>query len=143
GDDKSCLITNSRRPTLTVTKKVVGGANGHTFDLKIDGATKANDVVDGGTTGQVELDTGNHAATETFGNGDPVTGFDVTYTGDCSATGTITLAYGDDKSCLITNSRRPTLTVTKKVVGGANGHTFDLKIEDRTSTNENASHVTT
>ena len=128
GEDAECTITNSRRPTLTVTKEIVGGAGGHSFDLLIGTTVAADNVGDGGSTGAVDLDPSTYTVSETFGDGSAVTGFDVEITGDCNPAGQVELEYGEDAECTITNSRRPTLTVTKEIVGGAGGHSFDLLI---------------
>ena len=46
-------------------------------------------------------------------------------------TATVSLAYGDAKTCTITNKRKPKLTVVKQIEGG-NGAAFDLDVNDTT-----------
>ena len=53
--------------------------------------------------------------------------WDVVYSGDCDAQGSVSLEYGEVKSCTITNKKRPRLTVTKVVVGDSSS-TFDLSV---------------
>ena len=137
GDMVSCTFTNSRFPTLQVYKQVVGGDGGHNFDLDIDGTTYAENALNGGHTDRITLTPGLHTVSETFGIDTPVSGFDVTVTGDCASDGTINLVYGQDATCTIVNSRHPTLQVYKQVVGGDGGHNFDLDI-DGTTYAENA-----
>ena len=57
--------------------------------------------------------------TETLGDGSTAVDssvWDVVYSGDCNGQGSVTLAYGDSKSCTITNSKRPVVKVVKQVV---------------------------
>ena len=50
GDEKTCTITNKRKPKLTVVKVIEGG-NGASFDLAVNGSTVLENV--GGSGGQV------------------------------------------------------------------------------------------
>ncbi len=127
GDDKTCTITNKRKPKLTVVKVIEGG-NGAAFDLKVNDATVLDDVDGNGgqVTNTYPVDTA-YSVTETLGNGDPVDPavWETTLSGDCAGS----LAAGDDKTCTITNKRKPKLTVVKVIEGG-NGAAFDLKVND-------------
>ena len=70
--EKTCTVTNKRKPKLTVVKVIEGG-NGAAFDLAVNGSTVLNDV--GGSGGQVTntYDVGtSYAVSETLGNGDAV-----------------------------------------------------------------------
>ena len=68
--------------------------------------------------------------TETLGDGAAVDTnvWDVVYSGDCDQNGSVQLAYGDVKSCTITNSKRPQVKVVKEVVPANDGGTFNLGI---------------
>ena len=128
GNSVLCTFTNHRKPRLTVTKDVVGDAQA-TFDLAVDG-TKVLVGVNDATTGPLNYLPGDHSVTETVGNSDASVDpavWDVVYSGDCAPEGHVSLAYGDVKSCTITNSRRPRLTVTKVVVGDT-ASSFDLSV---------------
>ena len=127
GQVKSCTITNKKRPRLTVTKVVVGDSSS-TFDLSVGGAKVIDDGGDGATDTR-SFSPSTYAVTETLGNGDPVLAdvWDVVYSGDCDAQGSVSLEYGQVKSCTITNKKRPRLTVTKVVVGDSSS-TFDLSV---------------
>ena len=107
GDEKTCTITNAGvAPKLTVVKTVVGGgAAPDDFDLKV-GTTGVSSGV------KNPFDVGSYVVSETLLDG--YTAGD--WGGDCDATGNVSLALGDDKTCTITNTLKPTyLTLIKKV----------------------------
>ena len=92
--------------TLTVTKVVTNDHGGSltvgNFPLFVDGAS-----VNSGDTLTVTV--GTHTFTETN-----QTGYAATYGGDCDASGNVTLAAGESKSCTLFNDDQPAvLTVTK------------------------------
>ena len=125
GDAKTCTVTNKRKPKLTVVKVIEGG-NGASFDLKVNGGTVLNDVdgVGGQVTDTYPVDTA-YSVTETLGNGDAVDPavWESSSSADCAGT----LAAGDDKTCTITNKRKPVLTVVKHILGG-DGSVFDISV---------------
>src|SRR5215216_6205001 len=133
GDEKTCTVTNKRKPKLTVVKVIEGG-NGAAFDLNVNDGTILNDV--GGSGGQATntYDVGlDYAVSETLGNGgavDPAV-WETTMSADCQGT----LAAGDEKTCTVTNKRKPKLTVVKVIEGG-NGAAFDLNVNDGTILND-------
>ena len=115
---KTCTITNSKLPKLTVIKQIEGG-DGSSFDISVGQAKVLDDAGDGASD-QRTYAPGNHAVTETFGDGAAIgAGWSVVFSGDCDANGNVSLAYGDAKTCTITNSKLPELVVIKQVVGGA------------------------
>ena len=129
GDEKTCTITNKRKPKLTVVKVIEGG-NGASFDLAVNGSTVLENV--GGSGGQVTntYPVGTeYTVTETLGNGDAVDPavWETSSSADCAGS----LAAGDEKTCTITNKRKPKLTVVKVIEGG-NGASFDLKVNGST-----------
>ena len=116
GDDKTCTITNKRKPKLTVVKRIIGG-DGSTFDISVGPTRVLNDAVDGASDTRTYAP-GSYSVSETLGNGDPIPGgWSTSFSSDC-AEAAVTLAYGDDKTCTITNSKLPILKVIKDVVGG-------------------------
>ena len=133
------------RGTIEVTKKVVaaaGVAEQGRFDLTVDGAVKADDVQDGGSTGAVELPIGKHTVGEAAGAGTALGDYSARIA--CSAPGRdavagdgnaleITVAQNDQWKCTITNTRNAgTIEVTKKVVaaaGVAEQGRFDLTVD--------------
>lgn len=111
-----CTFTNTKQPRLTVVKKVQNDNGGALttgdFTLKIDGSTVTSGV-------PVAVSAGSHVVAE---GAVPAGYVQVGITGDCDATGKITLALGDSKTCVITNrDLAPKLTVIKKVVNGSGG----------------------
>jgi len=96
GGTKTCMVTNDDiAPQLTVTKVVIND-NGRTktasdFPLFVDGSQVTTGV-------RNAFKAGPHTVSET---GDPR--YAGTISGDCAASGAITLNPGDVKSCTITN----------------------------------------
>ena len=106
----SCTFINAPSPTLTLVKTVVND-NGGTktaadFQGKIDGSSVAWETPITVTPGQ---HTASEASLPTYQAS--------TWSGDCAANGTITVALGQNATCYITNDDiSPVLTVTKEVV---------------------------
>ncbi len=123
GLETTCTFTDSKQPRLTVNKVVVPSADTGKFNLQIDGTTAGSgaNVGDGGTTGAVVVSIGSHTVGETAGTGTVLSDYTTTFGGDCNANGGVTLAAGDNKTCTITNTRKPRLTVTKIVVNDNGG----------------------
>ncbi|HEU6444807.1 MAG TPA: hypothetical protein VFL61_07120, partial [Gaiellaceae bacterium] len=129
-ESKSCTITNSKRPKLKVVKKIEGG-DGSTFDIFV-GATQVLDDAEDGASNERAYAPGLYSVTENFGDGSSIgSDWTVVFSGDCDQNGSVSLAYGDAKTCTITNKRKPKLTVVKVIEGG-NGASFDLKVNDST-----------
>ena len=128
GDEKTCTITNKRKPKLTVVKVIEGG-NGASFDLAVNGSTVLENV--GGSGGQVTntypvgTDYTRHGDAGRRRAVDPAV-WETSSSADCAGS----LAAGDEKTCTITNKRKPKLTVVKVIEGG-NGASFDLKVNGR------------
>jgi hypothetical protein len=136
GATVTCTFTNTKKPQLTVVKKIVGG-NGTTdaFDVKVDGATKLDDAAGtaaaGTSSGAFSVSTGTHTVSETLADGStPVDPSDwvVSFSGDCDAAGQVTVQNDQSKTCTITNSKRPKLKVVKEIEGG-DGSTFDISVD--------------
>ena len=127
GDVKACTITNDDiQPKLTVTKIVSGGsAVVSDFTLKVSGTT----VTSGVKTG---FNVGTYSVTETpNSNGAGYTGVIVC---NGQVTNSITLALGNDKACVITNTRDiGTVTVIKNIVPSNDPGRFNLKINNSVS----------
>ena len=141
GDVKACTITNTRKPTLKVTKLLVPTDDAGVFDLLIDASEEADDAGHNGTTGDVEVTIGGHTVSELAGTGTDLANYDSVISGDCAADGTVTLAAGDVKACTITNTRKPTLKVTKLLVPNDDTGLFNLRIDGAIATNgANKSH---
>jgi hypothetical protein len=106
--DMTCTITNNDIvPELTVTKVVVND-NGRTkvisdFSLFVDGGAVTSGVAN-------TISAGLHTVSET-----PDSVYATVISGDCAANGTVTLASGDIKFCVVTNN-----DIAVAVSGGGN-----------------------
>jgi uncharacterized repeat protein (TIGR01451 family) len=112
GDNKTCIITNTfqeppkENPRLTVIKKVVGGTLGVSdFPLFIN----STQVQSGSTH---TLTPGTYTVSETNR-----ANYNASFSGDCNASGQVTLNHGDNKTCIITNTfQAPGLVTFEKTV---------------------------
>lgn len=96
GESAICTITNDDiQPKLTVTKVVVNDNSGtkgvSDFPLSVD----ATSVTSGE---QIGINAGTYTVSEVSD-----VGYTASFSGDCDASGSITLGVGDEKSCTITN----------------------------------------
>ncbi len=134
GQYKTCTVTNNDiSPTLRVIKDLVPDTDSGLFNLRIDGATAGTgaNVGDGGTTGFVPVNAGNHVVSETAGTATSLSDYVTVIGGDCAANGTVTLALAQNKTCTITNTRKGSAQVVKTVSGlppaGGQSFTFELR----------------
>ena len=116
--------------SLTVTKICLPSADGGKFNLRIDGATKFANAPCGGST-TVSVKGGKHNVTETAGMGTNLRNYTALIGGACHPSGRVTLTAGQSKTCTITNTRKPTLTVSKLCVPDPDPGLFDLLIDGR------------
>ena len=115
--------------------KEIEGGDGSVFDISV-GALKVLDDAGDGANDERTYAPGGYDVSETFGNGGAIgSDWTVVFSGDCDAAGRVSLAYGDAKTCTITNKRKPKLTVVKVIEGG-NGASFDLKVNGSTVLND-------
>jgi uncharacterized repeat protein (TIGR01451 family) len=116
GETRTCTVTNDDvQPKLTVVK-VVKNDNGGVkqvsdFPLFVSGAPVNSGQANG-------FNAGAYTVTET---GQP--GYAASFSGDCDATGNVTLAVGDDKTCTLTNDDIPPKLIVIKHVVNDNGGT--------------------
>ncbi|OQA93065.1 MAG: Serine-aspartate repeat-containing protein D precursor [Microgenomates group bacterium ADurb.Bin219] len=107
GETVVCTFTNTKIPTLTVTKLISPSDDPGLFNLFIDGNQVGTDVGNNFTSNLLRVDIGyNHAVTETAGTGTDLNNYTAVFGGDCDSTGHIVLAAGEDKNCTITNTRK-------------------------------------
>ena len=134
GDQWTCTETNTHKGTIEVVKHLIPSSDPGTFDLSVDGTTVPN-LGDGGTTGPITVEAGNHNVHEN----EHATGSLANYVTSVSCvesnadghvssssplTGpggfqiiTVPVAAGDQWLCTETNTRATaTLTVVKHVV---------------------------
>ena len=139
GQTKTCTVTNNDiAPTLRVIKDLVPDSDSGLFNLQIDGATAGTgaNVGDGGTTGFVPVNAGNHVVGETAGNGTTLSDYTTVIGGDCAANGSVTLALAQNKTCTITNTKKGMAQIVKTVSGAVPpaGQSFTFEIRQGAST---------
>ncbi len=127
GEDWTCTYLDSRRVgTLTVIKQVVNdnGGTATAADWSLHVKSGTSDVTDspqpGSTTGtKYTLTGGAYNVSETGGPaGYALTGI----SGDCDASGNVTVVVGQDKTCTLTNDDiAPKLIVIKHVINDNGG----------------------
>jgi uncharacterized repeat protein (TIGR01451 family) len=130
GAQKTCILTNNDTPSslavLTVHKLVVnsdaGTAEATDFPLFVNNQPVSNGVDNLLTPGTYTVSEIN------------LPGYAATFSGDCTADGSIQLAAGEHKSCTITNDDvAPTLTVYTVVInddgGAASSEDFPLFVD--------------
>jgi hypothetical protein len=94
-------------PRLTIRSRLAPSDDPGRFNLQLNGLTKAAAVGDGGTTGALTLSAGNHTVGQTPAAGTNVAQYVTVIGRDCAASGAVAVAAGDNKTCTITNTRRP------------------------------------
>ncbi|MEI6447379.1 MAG: vWA domain-containing protein, partial [Actinomycetes bacterium] len=113
---------------VTVKKQLAPAADPGRFDLKIDSTVVAEGVGDGGTGGPVDVAAGAHSVSEVAHAGTDLG--DYASSTECrnksgsvvGAGGTFEVKPDDEISCVITNTRRGSITVHKSTVpAGAPG----------------------
>ena len=126
GQSVNCTITNTKKTTLTVNKTVVPSGDTGRFNLQIDGSTRGTgaNVGSGGTTGQIVVSAGPHYVRETAAAGTNLNDYEITYGGDCDSSGNVITSVGDNKTCIITNTRITSLKIIKNTIGGNSSFSF-------------------
>jgi hypothetical protein len=109
-----CEVTNTRDSTIKATKVLAPATDAGRFNLLVDGAAKATDVGDGGTTGVQTVLPGTHTVGEAAGTATDLANYDSTTS--CVDTahaatpadtdGSVQVAAGDQWECVITNARK-------------------------------------
>jgi parallel beta-helix repeat protein len=110
----SCTVTNRRKPQLTVTKLCPNGKQSpeDRFEVTLNG-TRTGRIVGvpetcGDSTTFVPAPS-TQTVSEAVPAGNTTTNLQnyvITRGGDCNSSGSVTLTYGDTKTCTITNTRR-------------------------------------
>jgi hypothetical protein len=115
GQSATCTITNSRRPRLTVTKLCPNGKQSaeDRFEVVLNGTRTGRILGAPANCGNSTTFVVNSPTTQTVSEAVPVgnmttnlQNYVITRGGDCNSSGSVTLAYGDTKTCTITNTRR-------------------------------------
>lgn len=116
GETIHCYVGNYQDTgTITVNKVVTPSTDEGKFNLNINGTTYATDIGDGGTTGQIELVTGDVTVSETAGTNTNLADYESSYNcvtvgGGTIASGTgtnidLTLAKNQNIVCTFTNNK--------------------------------------
>jgi hypothetical protein len=134
GESKTCLITNTKQPTLTLVKTVTNNNGGTATAANFQGKIDGNNVA-WGTPTVVSL--GAHTASEVTLPG--YTASD--WGGACAANGAVTLAAGENKTCTITNDDQQAFIIVNKTVvndngGNAAANDFALKVDGNSVSDE-------
>jgi uncharacterized repeat protein (TIGR01451 family) len=135
GETVTCTYTNKRQPRLTVIKHVVndngGTAVASAWTMNVAGPTPLSfaGAESPGTTNTVTA--GSYTVTE---SGGPA-GYTLSYSGDCNASGQVTVALGQSKTCTLTNNDVGAKLVVIKHVVNDNGGTavagdFSMTVDD-------------
>lgn len=116
--DFTCGGTESRLAKITVTKVVQNLHGGNNlvpdFHLFVDNGVVTTNVTSGT---QTQVSAGNYTVGETG-----LSGYIASFSGDCSASGQITLNPGDVKNCTITNTDQEAhITLIKNVINNNGG----------------------
>lgn len=122
-EDLTCTITNDDiAPTLTVVKQVINDNGG---EMEVEDFTLYIDETEVTSGDSNEVAAGNHVVSE-----DEEKGYTGVISGDCDGDGNVTLALGEDKTCIIVNDddsedeeTEGTVIIIKEVInddGGTN-----------------------
>jgi hypothetical protein len=82
------------------------GDRGGSFNLQIDGETKAANV-ESGTTGSVPVSAGVHRVSVTAGTGTSMSNYRIAIGGACAPDGTVAVQSGEQKSCTVSIAATP------------------------------------
>lgn len=123
GETKTCTVTNDdiAQPTLTLVKTVTNNNGGtktaNDFQGKIDGNNVAWST-------PVTVAPGQHSASEvTLPNYSASS-----WGGDCATNGSITLSFGQNATCTITNDDIPPSVIVNKLVSNPYGTPLDASL---------------
>ncbi len=108
GETKTCTVTNNDQPgTLIVIKHVVndngGSAAASAWTMNVAGPTPLSFAGAEAPGTSNSVDAGAYKVTE---SGGPA-GYALSYSGDCDADGDVTVALGQTRTCVLTNTKLP------------------------------------
>lgn len=117
-----CDNGDERTAKLTVIKQIVNDNGGNNvvadYQLFADNSTTIIGITSGVET---NVSPGDYTITETG-----VQGYVASFSGDCDVNGQLSLASGDDKTCIITNNDLPAnITLIKNVINDTNDGDFN------------------
>jgi uncharacterized repeat protein (TIGR01451 family) len=132
GENVVCTFTNTRNTGTITVNKVVNPANDSgKFDLRINGTVYADDVGNGGTTGAVQLPTGNYTVSEVAGTGTSLADYSSSLSCSNGQTGTtfsdeFALSTDQNITCTFTNVRYGHIIVEKQTLPNGSSQSFDF-----------------
>ena len=143
GDNVQCTFKNGKIPTVKIIKNVIGTGNPGDFTISLlDGSRTnlPNSPFHGSTTGTTfTLDNLTYPLPATFIVYEAaVPGYTTTFSGDCArgtnpTDGNMSVNYGDNKVCTITNVRDTGIITIKKTLSPTNDSgKFNLQINGAT-----------
>ena len=93
--------------TLTIHKVLSPSNDNGRFNLRLDGISRALGVANNGSTPPLTVVPGLHFVNESGAGNTSILNYDTTFGGDCATDGSILLNSNDNKTCTISNKRRP------------------------------------
>jgi len=139
-DPSDCVIIQPKAGKLEVKKHLIPSTDSGLFNLQINSVTKAANVGDGGTTGEVIEPSGNNGTSYTVGEiagtntalsnyNSSIECRDQNGTGDVVASGSttstsVTVTDGADIVCVITNTLKQSTLILQKTVSNTHGGTL-------------------
>ncbi len=141
GVGTTCTVENRQKPIVSVTKQLEPASDAGKFDLQVNGETKKTDAGDNQGTGNVVVAPGPTSIGELAGTGTTLSSYAAQIScgsgkGDATAGATtyaFSVAYGDNVSCTITNTRLTgKLRIDKDFVGQETGNAAVLIKRDTT-----------
>jgi Prealbumin-like fold domain len=150
-----CTFVNKRQPQVKLLKTLDPASDTGTFNLDISqsGSSKASasNVGDGGaapSSGFVSVAPGSVTVSETQGNSGNIADYTKAISCDSSKGGNtgstsyaFSVAYGDQVTCTITNTRKPRIKLVKALVPSNDGGLFNLDISQGGSSKASATDV--
>jgi hypothetical protein len=103
GDDKTCTITNLGPPELVLEKYWIPRPTTLT-DVKVDGTPRTFGPIGSegaSSSGPIPLSPGQHIVSEVA-----LQSYKLVFLGDCDSAGNVSLAQGDEKTCILVNARK-------------------------------------
>lgn len=101
----TCTFTNTYTAPTAKLKIEMTTENSGKFDILLNGVTQATNINNGSTTATVAP--GTHVVSVIASSGTNATDYKTVFGGDCDASGTVTLAKDDNKTCTIANTYSP------------------------------------
>ncbi len=125
--DVSCTFVNEQTTgSLTVIKNVVGGlATANQWKMHIHDSTGTDAVTPFDGAESPGVANALKPATYKVEESDGPSGYTLSYSGDCTSDGSVTIVSGQTKTCTLTNTKDIATLIVKKVIKNDNGGNND------------------